>query len=211
MHKKISLWEFINLSDIDIENKILIYPTDTVYGLGGDPFDILSTMKVLHLKGRFKKPFPILISDYSNAIKLANVGRISRLFADRYWPGKLTILFPARIRIPSLLNSRYVGLRIPGDENVINLIKKIGGFIIGTSANLSGYPPALTCEDAYQYFKESVDLYICNDDIIGGIPSSVVSIDEEKKIVYILREGAISIDEISLYCREVGCNVSMSR
>lgn len=211
MHKKINLQEFINLSDIDIENKVFIYPTDTVYGIGGDPFDILTTMKIMRLKGRVRKPFPILISSYRAASKLAYIGSFSRLFISKYWPGKLTILFPARIRIPSILNSRYIGLRMPGNMKVIKFIEKIGGFLIGTSANISGYPPALSCDDAFKYFKEYVDCYICDDKIITGIPSTVISVDEDKKVVHIIREGAISINEISAYCSEVGCNVSVYR
>ena len=211
MHKKINLQEFINLSDLDIENKVFIYPTDTVYGLGGDPFDILTTMKILRLKGRMRKPFPILVSSYNKAVKLAYIGRISRIFISKYWPGKLTILFPARIRIPALLDSKYVGLRIPGNENVLKLLEKIGGFLIGTSANISGYPPALSCDEAYKYFEECIDWYICDDNIVSGVPSTVVNIDEDKGTVYIIREGAISINEISVYCREVGCNVSVYR
>lgn len=207
MINRVNINNFLSSSRFEGERLIVVYPTDTVYGIGGDPFDIISVSRLIHIKKRKVKPFPILISRREYAYKLAHVGVVSRHLIDKFWPGKLTIVLESKLSLPAIQGSEHVGIRLPGSDKVIRLIEVLGGFLIGTSANISGMPPALTCEEAEKYFGGEVDLYICADDIITGKPSTAVFIDDDKRELSIIREGAISSKELISVCEKIGCKV----
>lgn len=183
------------------EGGVIVYPTDTVYGMGGDPFNINTVSRIFHLKRRVKMPFPILISSLDYVYRIIYRNRLIDDLARRYWPGGLTIVAPARVDIPAIFGSKYVGVRIPGHDRLRVLIGMAGGYLVGTSANISGYPPSRSLGEAINYFGEDVDLYI-DGGILGGRPSTVVEVGMD--YIRVLRRGLLDVRDIELYCRELG-------
>jgi len=209
--KQISLKELISEKDLGIllEDMVFVYPTDTVYGIGGDPFNINVVSRVVHLKKRVIKPFPILVSRKGSVYKIASVGDLGNKFIKRFWPGSLTIVFPSKMDIPALLGNVNIGIRMPSGGNLLSMIEFFNGFLIGTSANISGYPPATTIKDAVKYFKGSVDVYVYDDSMISGLPSTAIYINEQESKVIVLRCGALNITYLKSFCDEIGCVINV--
>lgn len=174
---------------------VIIYPTDTVYGLGGDPFNINTVSRIIHLKRRRGQPFPILVSSPERAFRIIRCDGVVTDLIKSFWPGALTIVGESRFRFPGIFFMDKVGVRMPGHDDLLKLIEWVGGYIIGTSANISGYPPAKSIDDAYRYFHDGVDLYIEGGGI-GGKPSTVVEIDPREGRARITRRGPIDISRL---------------
>ena len=120
---------------------IIAYPTDTVYGLGCNPYMSNSVEKIFKLKMRENKPLPLLCDSLESALKIASFDKISLKLAEKFWPGPLTILAPLKdYSLKSLTRgSEFIGLRVPNNNDSLLLISECGGYLVGTSANLSGY------------------------------------------------------------------------
>ncbi len=194
------------INNVNPERHIIVYPTDTVYGVGGDPLNQIIVSRVLHLKRRVLNPFPILISKVDYVYKLAYVSGLAEKFIEYFWPGELTILLKAKYDIPAILGSKVIGIRYPAPRELRELINYFGGLLIGTSANISGYPPATTYLDAYNYFGDQVDYYIIDDEMPRGKPSTVLYLSGGD-VVKIIRVGYVGLDELSKKCDEWGCKL----
>jgi L-threonylcarbamoyladenylate synthase len=179
-----------------LEGGLIAYPTDTVYGLGCNPFDADAVDRLVKAKDRIKGSLPILVSSLKDAERLGQMSGLAATLANRFWPGPLTLVvrprsnFPARITGDSLL----VGLRIPNHETARGLIKECGGALIGTSANVSGRPSLRTAEEVLRELEGRVDLVVDGGPACLGRESTVVSVLEDETTV--LREGAISREDI---------------
>ena len=207
MHKVFKIKDLNKyISSVDPERHIIVYPTDTIYGVGGDPLNQIIVSRVLYLKKRVLNPFPILISKVDYVYKLAYVSVLAEKFIEYFWPGGLTILFKAKYDVPAILGSKVVGLRCPAPEKLRELIEYFGGLLIGTSANISGYSPATSYLDAYNYFGDRVDYYIVDDDMPHGKPSTVLDLSGGD-VVKIIRVGYVGLDELSRICGEWGCKL----
>ncbi len=181
---------------------VIVYPTDTVYGVGGDPFNINTVNRVTHLKGRRGSPYPILVSSIDNALRLLEASDAMVMLMERFWPGGLTIVGKARYGIPGNFFMDTIGMRMPGHRRLLKLIEEAGGYLIGTSANISGKPPAKSIDEAKDYFGDAVDLYIDGGRAREN-PSTVVEVRD--KHIVIRRIGAIELDILREFCRETGC------
>ena len=177
---------------------VVVYPTDTVYGLGGDPFDINVVNRITHLKGRRINPYPVLVGDKLYAFKLyEEPGGIVVGLTDSFWPGALTIINKSRTGIPASFFQRKIGLRMPGNKKLLEVINLVGGFLIGTSANISSYPPASNVSMAVDYFEDDVDLYVDGGEL-GYKSSTVVEVIDRK--VIIKRIGVIPRNVLESFC-----------
>lgn len=177
------------------EGKLIIMPTDTVYGVAADFFNEKSIALLQKIKKRpAEKSIPILAADCRQIEKIkARFGTIGQELTKRYWPGPLTLVLP--------LGDQWEGFRIPNHKAALAIIKAAGGLLRVTSANLSGRPPALTAAEAASALPDGVALAVDAGPAAGGIPSTVVKIINEKAII--LREGAISSDAIYGNCRQI--------
>ena len=130
-----------DLAQIVNNGGIVAYPTDTVYGLGCNPYMPNSVEKIFKLKIRENKPLPLLCDSLESALKIASFDKISLKLAEKFWPGPLTILAPLKdYSLKSLTRgSEFIGLRVPNHNDSLLLISECGGYLVGTSANLSGY------------------------------------------------------------------------
>jgi len=180
---------------------LMVYPTDTVYGLGCDPFNVEAVNRIFQAKGRRKKPLPVLASDIEYVAKIAILSERVRKAASRFWPGQLTLVVPKRPALPDVVTCGVdsVGVRIPKHDIAVQLIRLCGGLLIGTSANKTGEEPPRTAEEATRQLGEDVDIVLDGGPTTFGMPSTVVDLTaEEPKII---RGGLVSSDEVLKFFR----------
>ena len=171
---------------------LVAYPTDTVYGLGCDPFNPKAVERLIRAKGREKKPLPVLVDGLSSAERIAAISPKAKGLAQRFWPGPLTIVVPRKPSLPNIVTfgEPTVGVRVPNLSDTIELIKLSGGVLIGTSANKSGAPPSRSADGVVKELGNEVDVILDGGPSPIGVPSTVVDLSQEPP--RILREGAIS-------------------
>jgi len=179
-----------------LKGGLVVYPTDTVYGLGCDPFDKEAVNKVADVKRRIKGNFPVLVETIEKAKELGEVDGDAETLALRFWPGPLTIVVSSRAELPSSIvgTDRMVGLRVPGRKDTLDFISMCGGSLVGTSANISGAPSMRRADEALKTFEGKVDLVLDGGSLAKSPESTVVRATSKR--VDILREGAVSRQEI---------------
>ena len=182
-------------ADIVREGGLVIYPTDTVYGLGCDPFNEDAITRLANVKQRTKENLPVLVSSLEKARLLGNFRDSLEYPMRRFWPGPLTIVVPCKVSLPHQVigHDRMIGLRIPGREETLDLVSKSGGFLVGTSANISGMPSLRNAEDALTMFDGKVDVILNGGSVATRIESTVVR--QTDRGTQLLREGAIKYGE----------------
>jgi len=150
------------------EGGLIVYPTDTVYGLGCDPFNRASVTRLFEAKGRGSKPIPILCGSLELAAKVVSLDSTALGLARDLWPGALTIVAPGIREFPYQVDqgTGEVGVRVPAREDSIKLIIECGGYLSGTSANVSGSSSCQTAQDAFRELGAKVDI------VLDGGPSA---------------------------------------
>ncbi len=173
---------------------LIVYPTDTVYGLGCDPENASAVEGLYEAKKRERKPIPVLCADLDTALELIEMNGKALRLATRYWPGPLTIVAPLKRAMPFPLHqgSGTLGVRVPDSDFCISLISACGGHLTGTSANVSGAPSARTAEDAERQLGESVDL-ILDGGRLEGLESTVVRVVGDK--IEAIRRGPVGVTD----------------
>jgi L-threonylcarbamoyladenylate synthase len=175
---------------------LVAFPTDTVYGLASLTTDRISIERLYQAKGREQtKAIAVLLGDPSHLDRIAlELPEKARLLARRFWPGALTLIVPRRPELPENL-SPYptVGVRMPNHPFALELLRETGP-LATTSANLSGYPDAVTAQEVLSQLENRFDLLIDGGATPGGVPSTVV--DCTKPDLPILRQGAITAEQI---------------
>lgn len=173
-------------------------PTDTLYGLAADPFNLAAVDEIYRVKGRpDTRALPILVNSIEQGALLAReTPKGFFRLAEAFWPGALTLIVDASTRLPLKVtaNTGRIALRWPRSEVVGRLVAEFDGPITGTSANISGFP---SCSSAAQVMKQLGDrlpLLLDAGETGASLPSTIVELHgTEWKI---LREGAIAVGEI---------------
>jgi L-threonylcarbamoyladenylate synthase len=168
----------------------LAFPTDTVYGLGCDPRNPQAVKKLLSVKGKRKKPFPILVSSQRMAARIATMNTPERVLASRFWPGPLTLILKSRheFSLSSGAPRKTVAVRYPKNDVTLKLIRKCGGLLIGTSANRTGEPPC-TSARMVRRMLDDVDAVVDGGPTPARTASTVVRVHSCG--VTVLRKGPI--------------------
>ncbi|MBA3806612.1 MAG: threonylcarbamoyl-AMP synthase [Acidobacteria bacterium] len=185
---------------------VVAFLTDTFYGLGANPFDKTAVRRINALKGRDGgKPILIVLSDRAEAERF--ILRRSELFevvSRNHWPGALTLVAAARESVPEEITagSGTVGLRLPDDESVRDLVRHCGGALTATSANIAGELPARTAEDVARYFPTEPEIIIDGGAARSDKPSTVL--DVSGATPRLIREGALSRRELHETLRQFG-------
>jgi L-threonylcarbamoyladenylate synthase len=178
---------------------VIVFPTETVYGLGADALNREAVEKVFQLKGRNpENPIPIIVADQTMLRRLIDkIPPIAEKLIDRFWPGPLTLVLQARPDTPKqLLNIRGgVGVRISSQPIAIQLARELGRPLTATSANPSGKQAASTIEQAKNYFAGEIEIFLDGGKLPAKIGSSVVEVIEDR--IKIIREGEISVTQIA--------------
>ncbi|MGQ0667796.1 MAG: L-threonylcarbamoyladenylate synthase [Nitrospiraceae bacterium] len=171
---------------------IVALPTETYYGLGANPFDEQAIDRLLRLKERADgKPILVLIGERAQLVSLASeISPVANLLMDAFWPGPLTILFPAHPSLPHNLTAGTgtVGVRLSSCRPLIELLASCGP-LTGTSANRAGGHPAQEAAQVLHELGPAIDLIIDAGPTSGGLPSTVV---DAREPVRLIREGAIT-------------------
>lgn len=182
---------------------VVAYPTETFYGLGVDAFNHEGIKKIFAIKGRpFVQPLLILIPDEGYLSDcVAEVPEKARILMERFWPGPLTLVFPASPRLPSLLTAgtRKIALRISLDPVARALTSAFAGPITSTSANISGGTSPSTAQEVILQLEGMVDLIIDGGKTPGQGPSTIV--DVTFSWPRLVREGVVPFSEISSYLK----------
>ena len=168
---------------------VVVYPTDTIYGLGCDITNKEAIERVRRIKGRDrKKPMSFVCSDLVNISRYAHVSKFSYRILKRFLPGAYTFVLPATKETPRILQTKQktVGIRVPDHPLTLALVRELGNPIISTSANHSGEDVLTDPQDLVDTLGNRVDL-ILECGILPVQPSSVVSLVNDQ--AEILREG----------------------
>ena len=177
---------------------IVIFPTETVYGIGTNGLDKNAIKKLYEVKQRpLNKPISLLVNNIEMVEKIAkNITEVEYKLMERFFPGPLTIILEKRDIVPDILtsNTNTIGIRMPSGEIAKKLIEFAGVPIATSSSNISGKPSGTNITDIKKDFEGKVDCFIDNGESELGIPSTVIRIIDN--IPHILRQGAISEEEI---------------
>jgi L-threonylcarbamoyladenylate synthase len=182
-------------SEVVAQGGIIVYPTETLYGIGADATDPAAVRKVYAVKKRTDDK-PVLVIVHSEEMLRRVVSRIpasAERLMKAFWPGPLTIVFLASEIIPQEItqSAGTVGVRIPSNIFCLKLVERCDRPLTSTSANISGEPVHRTIEQIQAALHEGVDLYIDAGPLPESKPSTVVSVVHDPP--KLLREGVIDI------------------
>ncbi len=190
---------FSRCREVVASGGVIVYPTDTYYGLGADPRNPSAVRKIFEIKNRpIGQPILLLIAEPTEVGDWTE--DISSRAADlmkRHWPGPLTLIFRAKADVlPELTaGTGTIGLRVPGSELTRGLLRSLGHALTGTSANWSGQPSIRTAAEAEAAIGDRVDLSLDGGETTGGKPSTIVEVSAG--VLRVLREGAVSVLDIT--------------
>jgi L-threonylcarbamoyladenylate synthase len=177
---------------------VIAFPTRCLYGLGADALNPEAVDRIFKIKQRStEKPILILIDDPVRLKRLVTtVSGTATAIMDRFWPGKVTLVFEARAEVPPYLtaDSGKIGVRLPEHPVASSLVRELQGPITGTSANVSGRPGCYQIGDLPPEVTEKLDLILDAGPLKGGRGSTVV--DVTGQVPQVLREGEVSIQDI---------------
>lgn len=190
----------LNIAIEYIKNgKAVIFPTETVYGIGANALDRNAVDKIFKIKGRPQNnPLIVHISNMDMLKELVvEVNDIEQKLIDKFWPGPLTIIFPKKDVIPNNVtcNLETVGIRMPSNEIARKFISECECPIVAPSANKSGKPSGTFLDDILDEFMEEDVIVIDGGQSEIGLESTVVKVNNG--IIEILRPGYITYDELS--------------
>jgi len=184
---------------------IVAFPTDTVYGLGVGANNQQAVARVYRVKERPRNiALPLLLANISQISEVAEpVPPIAWLLAHNFLPGALTIVLHKSNLVSDIITAGgiTVAVRVPAHPIPIALAQGLGAPIVGTSANVSGKPSALTADEVYSQFGNKIDLVIDGGWCPGGRESTIIDVTGEEPII--LREGAISREELRRVCGDI--------
>ncbi|WP_131103732.1 L-threonylcarbamoyladenylate synthase [Ornithinimicrobium sufpigmenti] len=179
------------------QGRLVVLPTDTVYGVGADAFDEVAVAMVLAAKHRGREmPPPVLVPHARTVDGLAvEVPMYARILMRQFWPGPLTLVLRSQ---PSLQwdlgeTNGTVALRMPDDEVALALLEEVGPLAV-TSANVTGQPAATTAQEALDQLGGAVTAYLDGGPRTGGLPSTILDCTGEEPVV--LRPGALEATQI---------------
>ena len=174
------------------QGELIVYPTDTLYGLGADIFNEEAIKKVYEVKKRpFDLPLSIAIASVDEINEYAYMNEIAYKIAHEFLPGAITIILKKRKVIPDIIAKEKIGIRIPANEIALKIAKELP--ITATSANIHGKNPPKEIKEAKEQLGNKIALYI-DGGKLPGKPSTIVDVSEGK--IKIIREGAIRRGEI---------------
>ena len=192
-------------SDIKIAIKkikagqIIIFPTDTVYGIGCDPYNKKAIQQLYEVKKRKKtKPFPILGLSKTELEKIAEFNGLEEKIAEKFWPGQVTLILKVKdekIR-ESLCLDKKIAVRVPSNQCVLSLLKECK-LLVGTSANISGTIPFTDPNECSKNLT-GYDLLVDGGNISSQGESTIVEVQGND--IKIVRKGSISETELRELC-----------
>lgn len=183
-------------ADILKHGGLVAFPTDTVYGLASLPFHAEYIERLYVAKGRnSERAIALLLGDYQQLEQVArDVGPTARRWAQKFWPGPLTLIVPRLETLPDVLSpTTTIGVRVPDHPVAMALLNMIGPLAV-TSANISGYENTKTAQDVFEQLNGRIHLILDGGRTPGGVPSTVVDCTVDEPVV--LREGPVTLEDL---------------
>ena len=192
------------LPDIDVESivtelkagKLIVYPTETLYGLGANAFDESAVKHVFVIKKRpFDMPLSVAVSSIEMLESVAVLDKTSRKLAQKLMPGPITLIITKKPNVPDIVTSGSdeIGIRMPDHPLALQIIKRAGP-ITSTSANLHSKPDPTTVGSMVKEFGDSINTYIDCGKTKLGKPSTIVAVHDGE--IEIIRSGVVTKKEI---------------
>ncbi len=182
--------------------RLIVYPTETVYGLGCDPFDETAVKRIYMAKRRpFDMPMSIAVKDLQMMEELTILDDRARRLVRAFMPGPITLIVTKRPTIPDILtaSTNEIGIRIPDHPVALKLIEEFGP-IVTTSANVHSHKNPVICQDAIDDLGPSVSIYLDSGPCRFKMPSTIVQLNEGE--MALIRPGAISTETIEAALNE---------
>jgi L-threonylcarbamoyladenylate synthase len=192
---KLSKGDLNEIAGIIKRGEMIVYPSETVYGIGADIFNEAAIKKVFMAKHRpFDMPLSVGVADKEMARKIAEINDQADRLIDAFMPGPLTIIVKKK-GVPDIVtsNSQKVGIRIPDHPVALQIIRSTGP-IVATSANIHSKPDAAVMEDAKEDLGDAVSAYLDGGPCTLGKPSTIVWLMNGE--IEIIRQGAITREQI---------------
>ncbi len=178
------------------EDGVIIFPTDTVYGIACNCYSIEGLKKIFSFKNRpLSKPINVLTNSIEKIEMVSNgLKEKERELIEKYLPGDLTIIVDKNENVPALLtaNLKTIGVRIPNHEIALRILEKYPYPLATTSVNLAGSSPGIVVSDFLEEFKNKVDIIVDGGKSPIGLPSTIVKIENDS--LKILREGNLKVE-----------------
>lgn len=182
--EKIELNEILKINKKDLLGKIIIFTTDTVFGVGALFNDIDGINKIYEMKKRdYGKPLAVLCADLTQVESICNLPNYAYKYT-KYWPGALTIISKTKD------DKSTIGVRIPNSDVARSILNHFGPMHV-TSVNYSGEKELNDIDEIYNLFKDKADYLVINKEELSKTPSTVISCVDEN--VQVLRNGSIKI------------------
>jgi L-threonylcarbamoyladenylate synthase len=182
---------------------VIVYPTETLYGIGADAANVRALRRVHDIKGREgAKPILVIAESFEMLSPFVReVNKEARVLIGAFWPGPLTLVFKASSRVPVELTAGTgtIGARVPSSAFCRTLARACGRPITSTSANRAGDQPRASIEEIRKDFPTGIDLFIDAGGPLSGAPSTVVDVSSSPP--RLLREGAVVWDTIERILR----------
>jgi L-threonylcarbamoyladenylate synthase len=175
---------------------IAIFPTDTVYGIGCDPYNERSVGKIYEIKSRdTAKLVPVLAYSLETASKVCHIDEFTKKIAEKFWPGPLTMILKVTDENlkRSLMLKDKIAIRVPNHKCTLELLEKCD-LLVGTSANISGHSPYTDPDKCFKNLQNQ-DIFIDGGTITSKAVSTIIETENEE--IKIIREGHLTREEIS--------------
>jgi tRNA threonylcarbamoyl adenosine modification protein (Sua5/YciO/YrdC/YwlC family) len=188
--------------------RLIMLPTDTVYGVGSDAFNPSAVQRLLDAKGRGREmPPPVLVSAKTTLEALAiGIPDWARALVDELWPGPLTLVLRQQPSLQWDLGETRgtVAVRMPDHEVALELLSRTGPVAV-SSANKSGHPPATDADDAEAQLRRHIRVFLDGGPTPGPVPSTIIDCTDETGRV--LRRGALSVERVNEVVAPLGAEI----
>ena len=180
------------------QGKIVIFPTETVYGIGANGLDEQAVKKLYNIKQRpLNKPISLLVSNMEMVDLIAkDITETEYKIMEKFFPGPLTIILKKKSIVSDIVTSgqETVGVRMPSGETARKLVEFAGVPIAAPSANITGDPSGTNLQEIKRHFEGKADYFIDGGDCELGVSSTIVQAIDGK--IKILRQGSITLEQI---------------
>jgi L-threonylcarbamoyladenylate synthase len=175
---------------------VVVYPTETFYGLGCLPSDPDAARRVCKIKGRADKALPLICGSVEAARSVVEFNAAAELLIERFWPGPLTLVLPSKINYPMWVThgKKTLAVRVSSNEVARRLASMSAGVIVSTSANKSGEEPPRTAKEVADQVGREVDIVVDGGMTAGGRPSTILDLTSDE--LWILRSGPVTGGQI---------------
>jgi tRNA threonylcarbamoyl adenosine modification protein (Sua5/YciO/YrdC/YwlC family) len=183
--KKISTQEIGFIAGFLKRGKVIVYPTDTIYGLGCSALNKKAISKIYRIKNREKeKPLLVLISDFKMLAKYFKVDKKQLAYLRKIWPGKVSVILDKKALLSNDISAGLssAAVRLPKSQFLTKMIKELDAPIISTSLNISGEKHLESLDNLTEYFKKQEPDLIIDAGIIKGKPSKLIDLRNAEKI-----------------------------